>query len=93
MACGFTAFSIVFQSYQENEREMMKNCVQWNLVQSLKSSVSGKIRNLTTSIASQQFLFLCFNFSSNCITDIVTPHSNCLDDWLELMRGPLELPW
>ena len=28
--CDFTAISTVFQSYQEDERIIMKGCVQWN---------------------------------------------------------------
>ena len=32
MACNFTSFSTVFQSYQDDVRVMMKGCVQWNLV-------------------------------------------------------------
>ena len=32
MTCDFTSFSIVFQSYQDNERLIMKGCVQWSSV-------------------------------------------------------------
>ena len=28
----FTSFSTVFQSYQDDERLVMKGCVQWNRV-------------------------------------------------------------
>ena len=31
MICGFTFFSTVFQSYQDDGRLIMKGCVQWNL--------------------------------------------------------------
>ena len=30
MTCDFTSFSRVFQSYQDDERLLMKGCVQWN---------------------------------------------------------------
>ena len=29
MTCDFTSFSTVFQSYQDDERLIMKGCVQW----------------------------------------------------------------
>ena len=29
MTCDFTSFSTVFQSYQDDERLIMKDCVQW----------------------------------------------------------------
>ena len=32
MTCDFTSFSTIFQSYQDDERLMMKGCVQWNPV-------------------------------------------------------------
>ena len=30
MTCGFTSFSTVFQSYQDDGWVIMKGCVQWN---------------------------------------------------------------
>ena len=33
MTCNFTPFSIVFQSYQNDERLIMKGCVQWNMLE------------------------------------------------------------
>ena len=30
MICDFTSFSTVFQSYQDDGRMIMKDCVQWN---------------------------------------------------------------
>ena len=30
MTCDFASFSTVFQSYQDDERLIMKDCVQWN---------------------------------------------------------------
>ena len=32
MTCDFTPFSTVFQSYQDDERLIMKGRVQWNSV-------------------------------------------------------------
>ena len=32
MTCNFASFSTVFQSYQDNERSVMKGCVQWSSV-------------------------------------------------------------
>ena len=32
MTYDFTAFSTVFQTYQDDERLIMKGCVQWNSV-------------------------------------------------------------
>ena len=32
MTCDFTSLSTVFQSYQDDERLIMKSCVQWNPV-------------------------------------------------------------
>ena len=32
MTCDFTFFSTVLQSYQDDERLIMKGCVQWNPV-------------------------------------------------------------
>ena len=32
MTCDFTSFSTVFQSYQDDERLIMKGCVQWSPV-------------------------------------------------------------
>ena len=32
MTCSFTPFSAVLQSYQNDERIIMKDCVQWNPV-------------------------------------------------------------
>ena len=32
MTCGFTSFSTVFQSYQDNGRVIIKGCMQWNPV-------------------------------------------------------------
>ena len=32
MACDFTSFSTVFQSYQDDDWMIMKGCVQWNSV-------------------------------------------------------------
>ena len=34
MTCDFTSFSTVFRSYQDDERLIMKGCVQWNSVYS-----------------------------------------------------------
>ena len=34
MTCDFTSFSTAFQSYQDDERLMMKGCVQLNPVYS-----------------------------------------------------------
>ena len=36
MTCDFTSFSTVFQSYQDDERLIMKGCVQWSSVEPLK---------------------------------------------------------
>ena len=36
MACDFTSFSTVFQSYEDNERLIMKGCVQCNSIQGLE---------------------------------------------------------
>ena len=30
MTCDFTSFSTVLQSYQDDERLVMKSCAQWN---------------------------------------------------------------
>ena len=30
LTCDFASFSTVFQSYQDDERLIMKGCVQWN---------------------------------------------------------------
>ena len=30
MTCVFTSFSTVFQSYQDDERLIVKGCVQWS---------------------------------------------------------------
>ena len=30
MTCDFTSFTTVFQSYQDDERLIMKGCVQWS---------------------------------------------------------------
>ena len=30
MTCDFTSFSTVFQSYEDDERLIMYDCVQWN---------------------------------------------------------------
>ena len=30
MTCDFTSFLTVLQSYQDDERLIMKDCVQWN---------------------------------------------------------------
>ena len=35
MTCDVTSSSIVFQSYQDDERLIMKGCVQWNPVYDL----------------------------------------------------------
>ena len=32
MICDFLSFSTVFQSYQDDERLIMKGCVQWSSV-------------------------------------------------------------
>ena len=32
MTCDFTSLSTVFQSYQDDERLIMKGCVQWNSI-------------------------------------------------------------
>ena len=32
MACDFTSFSTVFQSYQDDGKLIMKVCVQWSSV-------------------------------------------------------------
>ena len=32
VTCGFTSFSTVFQSYQDDGKLIMKDCVQWNSV-------------------------------------------------------------
>ena len=32
MTCDFTSFSAVFQSYKDDGRLIMKDCVQWNSV-------------------------------------------------------------
>ena len=32
MICNFTSFLTVFQLYQDDERLIMKGCVQWNPV-------------------------------------------------------------
>ena len=32
LTCDFMSFSTVFQSYEDDERLIMKGCVQWNLV-------------------------------------------------------------
>ena len=33
----FMSFSTVFQSYQDDERVILKNCVQWNTILCMKS--------------------------------------------------------
>ena len=38
MTCDFTSFSTVFRSYQDDERLIMKGCVQWNPVYGEKVS-------------------------------------------------------
>ena len=30
MTCDLTSFSTAFQSYQDDERSMIKGCVHWN---------------------------------------------------------------
>ena len=30
MSCHFSSFSTVFQSYHDDDRTIMKGCVQWN---------------------------------------------------------------
>ena len=32
MTCDFTSFTTVFQSYQDEEETIVKDCVQWNPV-------------------------------------------------------------
>ena len=32
MTCDLTSFSTEFESYQDNDKVIMKGCVQWNLV-------------------------------------------------------------
>ena len=38
--CDFTSFSIVFQSYQDDERLTMKGCMEWNPVYDQKEITS-----------------------------------------------------
>ena len=44
MTCDFTSFSTVFQSYQHDERLIMKGCVQWILFTVEKISPRGGIK-------------------------------------------------
>ena len=44
MTSDFTYFSTVFQSYQDNERMIMKGCMQWNLIWSRGDFVSSRAR-------------------------------------------------
>ena len=43
----FTSFSTVFQSYQDDERLIMKGCVQWNPVTAEKISPQAGIELAT----------------------------------------------
>ena len=44
ITCDFASFSTVFQSYQDNERLIMKGCVQWNPVYSWEDFASSRAR-------------------------------------------------
>ena len=41
MTCDFTSFSTVFLSYQDDERLIMKDCVQWSSVYGSEDFASG----------------------------------------------------
>ena len=44
MTCDFISFSTVFQSYQDDERLIMKGCVQWNPIHSWEDFTSSGAR-------------------------------------------------
>ena len=46
MTCDFPSFSTVFQSYQDNERSIMKGCVQWSPVYGGEESTVERGLNL-----------------------------------------------
>ena len=51
MTCDFTSFSTVFQSYQDNGRVIMKNCVQWNpfAIEKTSASIGDRSRDQTAT--------------------------------------------
>ena len=46
MTCDFTSFLTVFQSYKDDERLIMKGCVQWNPVYGCEDFASSGARTL-----------------------------------------------
>ena len=55
MTCNFMSFSTVFQSYQDNERLIMKGSVQWNTVM-VEKILSGAGIELGTARSTGQCL-------------------------------------
>ena len=53
MTFDFTSFSAVFQSYQDNGRVIMKDCVQWNPVYFLEDFTSRVLGPRTARIVVQ----------------------------------------
>ena len=56
MTCNFTSFPTELQSYQDDERVIMNDFMQWNPVFRLKSYLSAAGTELDISISAGQFL-------------------------------------
>ena len=54
MTCNFTSFSILFQSYQDDGRMIMKGCVHWNPVSVEKISPRAGIELGTARLVGQR---------------------------------------
>ena len=50
ITCDFTSFSTVFQSYQDDERLIIKGCVQWNSVYCCEDFASNGDRTRSARI-------------------------------------------
>ena len=76
MICDFTSFSTVFQSYQDNERLIMKGCVQWSSVYGREDFASGGNRTRSARSVGQRL--------THWIKEELTRICCTIHQWLEI---------
>ena len=57
LTCEFTSFSTVFQSYQDDERLIIKDCVQWNPLTDERISTRAGIELGTSRSVGQRLTY------------------------------------
>ena len=79
MTCDFTSFSTVFQSYQDDDRLIIKGCAQWNPVYGCEEFASSAARTRVLGII--QIYVSYFSMKTYVVTPVL--QNVCCDPSLE----------